>query len=85
MLPYLIAGAIGFGIGKLFENGGETFMTGGQVKEEWKSYLKESRVDALVKAGYSRNVARNLSSESWDSLEKQVQNAFKNVLISEEV
>ena len=31
MLPYLIAGAIGFGIGKLFENGGETFMAGGVV------------------------------------------------------
>jgi ribosome maturation factor RimP len=31
MLPYLIAGAIGFGIGKLFENGGETFMAGGNT------------------------------------------------------
>ena len=31
MLPYLIAGAIGFGIGKLFENGGETFMAGGRI------------------------------------------------------
>jgi hypothetical protein len=92
MIPFLIAGAIGFGIAKLLEKdtkkyaeGGETFMTGGQVKEEWNSYLKDSRVDALVKAGYSKNVAKDLSLESWDSLEKQVQNAFKNVLISEEV
>jgi hypothetical protein len=32
MLPYLIAGAIGFGIGKLFEEGGETFAGGGNIK-----------------------------------------------------
>ncbi len=34
MLPYLIAGAIGFGIGKLFENGGEAgekYVNGGGV------------------------------------------------------
>jgi hypothetical protein len=33
MLPYLIAGAIGFGIGKLFEEGGETFGRGGMTKK----------------------------------------------------
>jgi hypothetical protein len=34
MLPYLIAGAIGFGIGKLFEEGGETFGRGGMTNED---------------------------------------------------
>jgi len=41
MLPYLIAGAIGFGIGKLFEEGGETFMAGGKADSgvgEYKMY-----------------------------------------------
>jgi len=90
MLPYLIAGAIGFGIAKLFEEGGETFGRGGQInsnfaKKEWNSYLKDSKIDALISSGYSKKVARDLSSEAWESLEKNVQNAFKNYLISEEV
>jgi hypothetical protein len=90
MLPYLIAGAIGFGIGKLFEEGGETFAGGGQInsnfaKKEWNSYLRDSKIDALSSVGYSKKVARDLSSEAWESLEKNVQNAFKNYLISEEV
>ena len=52
MLPYLIAGAIGFGIGKLFEEGGETFGRGGITTNEGiiKSFLnsnKELRVGNL--------------------------------------
>jgi len=52
MLPYLIAGAIGFGIGKLFEEGGETFGRGGVTTNEGiiKSFLnsnKELRVGNL--------------------------------------
>jgi len=44
MLPYLIAGAIGFGIGKLFENGGETFMAGGMTNEDiLRSFLTSER------------------------------------------
>jgi hypothetical protein len=39
MLPYLIAGAIGFGIGKLFENGGETFMAGGMTNEDIFTFI----------------------------------------------
>ncbi len=53
MLPYLIAGAIGFGIGKLFENGGETFMAGGRIttnEDVLNSFLtstKEVKVNNL--------------------------------------
>jgi len=46
MLPYLIAGAIGFGIGKLFENGGETFMAGGKIttnEDVLNSFLTSSK------------------------------------------
>ena len=44
MLPYLIAGAIGFGIGKLFEEGGETFMAGGMTNEDiLRSFLTSER------------------------------------------
>ena len=46
MLPYLIAGAIGFGIGKLFENGGETFMAGGRIttnEDVLNSFLTSSK------------------------------------------
>jgi hypothetical protein len=53
MLPYLIEGAIGFGIGKLFENGGETFMAGGRIttnEDVLNSFLtstKEVKVNNL--------------------------------------
>jgi len=52
MLPYLIAGAIGFGIAKIFEEGGETFGRGGITTNEGiiKSFLnsnKELRVGNL--------------------------------------
>jgi len=44
MLPYLIAGAIGFGIGKLFEEGGETFGLGGMTNEDiLRSFLTSNR------------------------------------------
>jgi hypothetical protein len=44
MLPYLIAGAIGFGIGKLFEEGGETFGRGGMTNEDiLRSFLTSER------------------------------------------
>jgi hypothetical protein len=44
MLPYLIAGAIGFGIGKLFEEGGETFGRGGMTNEDiLRSFLTSNR------------------------------------------
>jgi len=39
MLPYLIAGAIGFGIGKLFEEGGETFGRGGKADNTFVNVL----------------------------------------------
>ena len=44
MLPYLIAGAIGFGIGKLFEESGETFGRGGMTNEDiLRSFLTSNR------------------------------------------
>jgi hypothetical protein len=44
MLPYLIAGAIGFGIAKLFEEGGETFGRGGMTNEDiLRSFLTSNR------------------------------------------
>ena len=44
MLPYLIAGAIGFGIAKLFEEGGETFARGGMTNEDiLRSFLTSNR------------------------------------------
>jgi hypothetical protein len=39
MLPYLIAGAIGFGIAKLFEEGGETFGRGGKADNTFVNVL----------------------------------------------
>jgi hypothetical protein len=45
MLPYLIAGAIGFGIGKLFEEGGETFGRGGMTKNQLISQIKKEMLD----------------------------------------
>jgi hypothetical protein len=44
MLPYLIAGAIGFGIAKIFEEGGETFGRGGMTNEDiLRSFLTSER------------------------------------------
>jgi len=44
MLPYLIAGAIGFGIAKLFEEGGETFGRGGMTNEDiLRSFLTSEK------------------------------------------
>jgi hypothetical protein len=54
MLPYLIAGAIGFGIGKLFEEGGETFGRGGRIttnEDILRSFLtseKEIQINNLA-------------------------------------
>jgi hypothetical protein len=55
------------------------------AKKEWGSYTKDAKINRLIEAGYSKKVAENLSSEAWESLEKQVQNDFKNNLISSEL
>jgi len=57
----------------------------GYAKKNWDSYTKDTKKNDLVEAGYSKKVAENLSSEAWESLEKQVQNAFKNVQISKQL
>jgi len=49
MLPYLIAGAIGFGIGKLFEEGGETFGRGGKAdKKYYWIKMDRSKIDEYI-------------------------------------
>jgi hypothetical protein len=49
MLPYLIAGAIGFGIGKLFEEGGETFGRGGKAEKKYYWIkMDRSKIDEYI-------------------------------------
>jgi hypothetical protein len=91
MLPYLIAGAIGFGIGKLFEEGGETFGRGGITTNEGiiKSFLnsnKKVRVGNLETADiddimYLRNyrtfVAKRMGDKVKISSQKYSQTTSK--------
>jgi len=59
-----------------YAKGGET----GQIttaKYYWNKFDKQKRVDFLVGAGYSKSVANDLSSESWNSLEKGVHDDLK--------
>jgi len=49
MLPYLIAGAIGFGIAKLFEEGGETFGRGGKAEKKYYWIkMDRSKIDEYI-------------------------------------
>ena len=73
-----------------FEDSPYSYAEGGEInldyaKKEWDSYTKDAKKNDLIEAGYSKTVAEDLSSEAWESLEKQVQNDFKNNLISSEL
>jgi hypothetical protein len=80
-----------FADGGMMAKGGET----GQMataKYYWNKFDilggtlnkdKEKRVDFLVSAGYSKSVANDLSSESWDSLEKGVHKDLLSVLMAD--
>jgi hypothetical protein len=49
MLPYLIAGAIGFGIAKIFEEGGETFGRGGKAEKKYYWIkMDRSKIDEYI-------------------------------------
>jgi len=91
MLPYLIAGAIGFGIGKLFEEGGETFGRGGITTNEGiiKSFLnsnKELRVgnleaveidDIMYLRNYRTFIAKRMGDKVKISSQKYSQTTSK--------
>ena len=67
--------------GGMMAKGGEV----GQMsvaKSYWNKFDKKQKIDFLVGAGYSKSVANDLSSESWDSLENGVHNDLRAVLMA---
>ena len=98
MLPLILFGAA-YLIGRTtketneFADGGTTgagsFADGGEVgqmsvaKSYWNKFDKKQKIDFLIGAGYSKSVANDLSSESWDSLEKGVHNDLRAVLMAD--
>jgi len=66
----------GFQNNPMFNNGGEVGQMN-TVKQYWNSFDNKKRINFLVSAGYSESVAKDLSYESWDSLEEGV---HKNLL-----
>jgi hypothetical protein len=72
----------GSSTGSMMAKGGDV----GQIsvaKSYWNKFDKKRRIDFLIGAGYSKSVANDLSSESWDSLEKGVHNDLRAVLMAD--
>ena len=68
MLPYLIAGAIGFGIGKLFEEGGEAgekYVNGGGVSEYFKKFENDFYT---TRRGGVKNYSVDIDLENGEQL-----------------
>jgi polyhydroxyalkanoate synthesis regulator phasin len=56
------------------------------AKKSWEEYDESTgRTFTLVDAGYSEREAKKLSKKSWESLDKKVQEEFKDTLVSEEI
>jgi hypothetical protein len=76
------------GINQLTDSKGNKieYAKGGLIGvEQWNDYGNEYKQKYLMSMGYSTKEAKNLTKKSWESLDKSVQNDFKNAIIFEEV
>jgi hypothetical protein len=53
------------------------------AKSYWNNFDKKQRIDFLVSAGYSKTEATNLSVKKWDSLDEDVHNGLRAVLLAD--